>query len=53
MGFKLVVLLRLSPIIPFNVVNYFIGTTTISLKSNIMSFVGIIPDSAIYVLVGC
>ena len=51
-GFKLCLLLRLSPIIPFNVLNYLIGATSVALKDNIIGLIGMIPEVAFYVYIG-
>jgi uncharacterized membrane protein YdjX (TVP38/TMEM64 family) len=44
-GFHIMVLLRLSPIIPFNVVNYLAGVSAISLANYCMALVGILPGT--------
>ena len=52
-GFKVGVLLRLSPIIPFNALNYAISLTPISLASYTLStFLGIIPGTCLFVYIG-
>ena len=45
-GWKIVVLLRLNPLIPFNLQNYFFGATKIG------SFFGIMPGAAAYIYLG-
>jgi uncharacterized membrane protein YdjX (TVP38/TMEM64 family) len=52
-GWKVVVLLRLSPLVPYNLMNYFCGMTRISCTSYVMAtFVGTIPVTAMYVYLG-
>lgn len=48
-----IVLLRLSPFVPFNVVNYALGLTEISLSRYVVaSFVGMIPGTWLYAYAG-
>lgn len=50
---KVVLLLRLSPLVPFNVQNYLFGVTDVSLKHYMVAtFVGIIPGTAKAVYLG-
>lgn len=52
-GWKMVGLLRLSPLIPFNLSNYLFGLTAIELPSYIIaSFVGMLPGTLLYVYLG-
>lgn len=52
-GFKLVVLLRLSPLFPFNVLNYALSLTRVSLGTYVLaSFIGMLPGTALYVYLG-
>lgn len=52
-GFKIVLLIRLSPIFPFNVLNYAFGLTNISFwKYAIASWIGMIPGTLMYVYFG-
>ncbi len=52
-GWKVVVLLRLSPLVPFNLQNYFFGVTAIKFWHYVAAtFVGIMPGSALYVYLG-
>ena len=51
-AFKIVTLLRVSPVIPFNIFNYFVGTTSVSIPINILSFVGLLPDVVLYTWIG-
>lgn len=52
-GWKIVGLVRLSPLIPFNLQNYFFGTTKIGLLPYAAATgVGIIPGAAVYVYLG-
>ncbi|MER3491573.1 MAG: TVP38/TMEM64 family protein [Mastigocladus sp. ERB_26_2] len=51
-GFKIVFLTRLSPIFPFNLLNYAFGITQVSLKDYILGFIGMIPGTVMYVYIG-
>jgi uncharacterized membrane protein YdjX (TVP38/TMEM64 family) len=51
-GFKIVLLTRLSPVFPFNLLNYAFGVTGVSLKDYILGFVGMIPGTIMYVYLG-
>jgi uncharacterized membrane protein YdjX (TVP38/TMEM64 family) len=52
-GWKIVGLLRLSPLIPFNLQNYLFGVTAIPFRHfAAATFVGIIPGSALYTYLG-
>jgi uncharacterized membrane protein YdjX (TVP38/TMEM64 family) len=51
-GLKIVFLTRLSPIFPFNLLNYGLGVTGVSLKDYLLGSVGIIPGTMMYVYIG-
>lgn len=52
-GAKIVLLLRLSPAVPFNLQNYFFGVTDVRAISYVAAtFVGIVPGTALYVYLG-
>ena len=51
-GFKIVFLTRLSPLFPFNLLNYAFGITQVSLKDYVMGSVGMIPGTILYVYIG-
>ena len=52
-GWKIVGLLRLSPLIPFNVSNYFYGVTSIGFWPYLLaSCVGILPGTLLYAYLG-
>lgn len=51
-GFKIVALTRLSPVFPFNLLNYGLGVTQVSLKDYVLGFVGMIPGTVMYVYIG-
>ena len=52
-GFKIVVLLRLSPVFPFNVLNYALGLTGVGLRDYVLgSFIGMLPGTFLYVYLG-
>jgi uncharacterized membrane protein YdjX (TVP38/TMEM64 family) len=51
-GFKIVLLTRLSPIFPFNMLNYVFGVTRVALKDYILGSIGMIPATIMYVYLG-
>jgi uncharacterized membrane protein YdjX (TVP38/TMEM64 family) len=52
-GAKLVFLLRLSPLIPFNLSNYFYGLTGVSFWPYVLaSWIGMMPGTFLYVYIG-
>src|SRR6185437_6698416 len=52
-GWKIVGLLRLSPLIPFNLSNYFYGITSISFGAYVLvSAIGMIPGTLMYAYLG-
>ncbi len=51
-GFKIVLLTRLSPLFPFNLLNYAFGITQVSLKDYVLGSVGMIPGTILYVYIG-
>lgn len=52
-GWKIVGLLRLSPVFPFNLLNYSLGITKVSLKDYFLaSWIGMMPATIMYVYIG-
>jgi uncharacterized membrane protein YdjX (TVP38/TMEM64 family) len=52
-GWKIMLLLRLNPLVPFNLQNYFFGVTEVGLVPYLLStFFGIMPGAAMYVYFG-
>jgi uncharacterized membrane protein YdjX (TVP38/TMEM64 family) len=52
-GWKIVLLTRLSPVFPFNLLNYAFGLTRVSLKHYFFaSWLGMIPGTIMYVYIG-
>ncbi|MBW4643237.1 MAG: TVP38/TMEM64 family protein [Goleter apudmare HA4340-LM2] len=51
-GLKIVLLTRLSPIFPFNLLNYAFGITGVSLQDYFIGSVGMIPGTIMYVYIG-
>ncbi|MGE3150718.1 MAG: TVP38/TMEM64 family protein, partial [Pseudorhodoplanes sp.] len=52
-GRKNVGLLRLSPLVPFNLQNYFFGATNVAfVQYAVATFFGIIPGTSLYVYIG-
>ncbi len=51
-GFKIVLLTRLSPVFPFNLLNYAYGLTRVSFKDYFLGSVGMIPGTIMYVYIG-
>ena len=52
-GWKIVVMTRLSPVFPFNLLNYAFGLTAVTLRDYILAtWIGIMPGSVLYVYLG-
>jgi uncharacterized membrane protein YdjX (TVP38/TMEM64 family) len=51
-GKRIVSLLRLSPVIPFNVFNYVMGVTSVSLNDYLFGFLGMIPGTVAFCFIG-
>lgn len=51
-GLKIVILTRLSPVFPFNLLNYALGISQVSLWDYLLGFVGMIPGTVMYVYIG-
>jgi uncharacterized membrane protein YdjX (TVP38/TMEM64 family) len=50
--FKIVLLLRLSPLIPFNLLNYALGLTRVSLANYVMASIAVLPGTLLFVYYG-
>tara|TARA_B100000745_G_scaffold19205_1_gene13420 strand:+ start:209 stop:799 length:591 start_codon:yes stop_codon:yes gene_type:complete len=51
-GFKIVLLLRLSLIFPFNLLNYALGLTRVRFRDYVLASVGMLPGSLLYTYYG-
>jgi uncharacterized membrane protein YdjX (TVP38/TMEM64 family) len=51
-GLKIVILTRLSPIFPFNLLNYAFGVTGVTLRDYALGSIGMIPGTILYVYIG-
>jgi uncharacterized membrane protein YdjX (TVP38/TMEM64 family) len=51
-GRKVVLLLRLSPVVPFNVLNYALGVTRVRFADYVVASVGMVPGTVLYVYYG-
>lgn len=51
-GLKIVFLTRLSPLFPFNLLNYAFGVMQVSLKDYVLGSLGMIPGTIMYVYLG-
>lgn len=51
-GLKIVFLTRLSPVFPFNLLNYALGLTKVSLKDYVIGSLGMLPGTILYVYLG-
>ncbi len=52
-GFRVTLLLRLSPVLPYNLLNYALGLTNVKLGSYVLaSFIGMLPATFMYVYLG-
>jgi uncharacterized membrane protein YdjX (TVP38/TMEM64 family) len=52
-GWRIVALTRLSPLFPFNLLNYFYGLTRVSFRGYVLaSWVAMLPGTVLYVYLG-
>ena len=51
-GLKIVLLLRLSPVFPFNLLNYALGLTRVSFGDYVIASIGMLPGTLLYVYSG-
>lgn len=51
-GFRIVLLLRLSPIFPFSILNYALGLTRVRFRDYLLASVGSIPGTFVFVSAG-
>jgi len=51
-GWWLVLLLRLSPVVPFNLLNYALGLTRVRLRDYVLASIGMLPGTMLYVYAG-
>lgn len=51
-GVRIVVLLRLSPAVPFNMLNYALGLTRVRLRDYVIASIGMLPGTIAYVYSG-
>ena len=49
---RIIILLRLSPIVPFNILNYALGLTAIRLRDFVLGGVGMVPATVAYTYAG-
>jgi len=51
-GFKIVLLLRLSPVFPYNLLNYALGLTKVRFTDYVLASIGMLPGSLLYTYYG-
>jgi len=51
-GLKIVLLLRLSPLFPFNLLNYALGLTSVRFTDYVVASVGMLPGTFLYIYYG-
>jgi uncharacterized membrane protein YdjX (TVP38/TMEM64 family) len=51
-GLRLVLLLRLSPVLPYNLLNYSLGLTRVRFRDFLLGSVGMLPGTILYVYYG-
>ena len=52
LGFKMVLLMRLSPIFPYNLLNYSLGLTTVRFTDYVLASIGMLPGTLLYTYYG-
>ena len=51
-GLKIVLLLRLSPVFPFNLLNYALGLTSVRFRDYLIASAGMLPGTLLYIYAG-
>ncbi len=51
-GRRIVLLLRLSPVFPFNMLNYVLGVTRVTFRDYLVASIGMLPGTVLYVYYG-
>ncbi len=51
-GFKMVLLMRLSPVFPYNLLNYSLGLTTVRFTDYALASIGMLPGTLLYAYYG-
>ena len=51
-GFKMVLLMRLSPVFPYNLLNYSLGLTTVRFTDYVLASIGMLPGTLLYAYYG-
>ena len=51
-GLRIVVLLRLSPVVPFNLLNYALGISSVRLRDFLIACLAMLPGTLLYVYYG-
>ena len=51
-GFKMVLLMRMSPVFPYNLLNYSLGLTTVRFTDYVLASIGILPGTLLYAYYG-
>ena len=51
-GFKMVLLMRLSPVFPYNLLNYSLGLTTVRFTEYALASIGMLPGTLLYAYYG-
>ena len=51
-GFKMVLLMRLSPVFPYNLLNYSLGLTTVRFTDYVFASIGMLPGTLLYAYYG-
>ncbi|KAL3937440.1 MAG: hypothetical protein SGBAC_007451 [Bacillariaceae sp.] len=51
-GLRIMTLLRLSPLIPWNAINYIAGVTSLKFYEYVIALIAILPGTALYVFLG-
>ena len=51
-GVLLLTLLHMSPIVPFSILNFVVGITTMRFRDFVLSMIGVVPGTIVYIMIG-
>ena len=51
-GLVLLTLLHMSPVVPFSILNFVVGVTSMRFRDFVLSMVGVLPGTIVYIMIG-